>query len=137
MASIVRTPLPKPTDFSTLLARWHDVAQRLGREREAEAEKQTPRSGSRSGSLPPSRIRGLCPCYAQSELRLEQDSGGSGRQSQLKVPYNSWTDRIHSCSSSLYFSTLGGGDPGGGINCLFSDGCFVYFPAPAAQSVAD
>ena len=97
VASIVKTPLPKHTDFSTLLVRWHDVAQRLGRERETEMEKQTSPSGSRSGSRSRSQLRRIGPCCAESESKLRLDSGGSGRQSRLKVLYYSWIDRIHFC----------------------------------------
>ena len=91
---IVRTPLPKHTDFSTLLARWHDVAQRLGREREMEMDKQTSWSMPRPGSRCRSQIRRL---GLGSGLKLELEGDGSGRQSQLKVRYNSWIDRMHFC----------------------------------------
>ena len=39
VAALVKDPLPKHTDFSSLLARWHDAARRLGRERERSASR--------------------------------------------------------------------------------------------------
>ena len=112
VAPIVRTPLPKHTDFSTLLARWHEVAQRLGRERETEVEKKTLWSGSQLG-----------PCCAEPELRLELDSDSRGRQSRLKVSI------IPDLLNTIFCFSLTSISKGG----LVLGSCFD-FPALAAQS---
>jgi len=48
--SLVRTPLPKHTEFGTLLARWQDVARRF-RERSREGRRKRRREDCKKGLL--------------------------------------------------------------------------------------